>query len=636
MENTLSVYLSARHFYSAHVPEAMLRERPPKRKHPPPGTDSGDIESVELREAEEAYSDAEDAIMKAVAAARNAAATQTPSARKTATDLIRAARSALDEAIAKAEAAVAAAVRAADLGAATRALVTAKGRTADLDAAQDSLAWYGKILVRAALAGGDVAIPGNNANVVTIKRIPRTRDDGNGGQEANPVAFTSATFNEVIYEDGKKVFSVVDDDDGGDEFRVDGYVKVLSSSYNLDGAVHTGLKLTDAGLVIRTGGTGDASGNPLRRADFTDMRRIITRYANDPDGDQDADERPLGQNGWDLEIAFDQPQTRSVVNGHTSWTGNGDFYWKSFVRPAPSQLNANGDYYDANAFRPDATAAKQPEGLEELGTYEVWLSNYIGVNLNSEPEIPGTTAICPDRSVGTSCPDDDEYYYLDYAAYGLFVYTASTETFRPRGSVLGFNGQLGRINTIHFGYSAFGAGEGRKTTDIGEAITGGRFLGHTLAYEVSGDNNLEEGAARNGIETKLLRGDVTLTVTIPKGSGTGTLWGLINNFQRWHEKYQGWFTYTTNNFHVLLNEATISENGTFSGLASASGGAAYFLDNNNRAGSYKGSFYGPRTDRNDLEIAGSWTVGTNTNDREKDFYGSFGAKQRPPSTPASN
>ena len=154
-----------------------------------------------------------------------------------------------------------------------------------------------------------------------------------------------------------------------------------------------------------------------------------------------------------------------------------------------------------------ANAFNQPKGYRDLGTYEVWLSNHVGLDRKREPA-PGRTTTCPDRSRGTSCPNDDEHRYLKYAAYGLFAYTASTETFVIEGDC---NGQVGRINTLHFGYSAFGTENGQKTEDIGQAITGGKFHGYALAYEVSGNN------APNIVETKLLRGDVTLTVNIPKG-----------------------------------------------------------------------------------------------------------------------
>ena len=625
----------------------MLRERPPWGGVIEPGSESDNTgtsdgnEPTELRAANEAYSDAERAVMAAVSAARTAEGT--PAARDEALRLIAQARARLDDAVAKARDAVSAAEGPEALGKATRALDRAtsyrSAQEAILNSARGSFAWHGGKLVRHAFARGTVAIPRAGTNTATITPIPRTISSPTDAdaQIANPDAFTSATFKDVMYANGKRVFSVNDNDGGGDEFKVDGYVKLRASTADLDPTIYTGLKLTNAGLVIRTGGTA-RSGTDIVYSDYTDMRRKITTWARDSDGDGDVDAADIqGQNGWDLTIAFDEPRTRPVpvvfndiTNPVSSWTGNNAFYWKSVVRADPSQTSEDGDYYDANAF-------KQPKGSEDLGTYEVWLSNHIGVDTNTEPAAGQGEVTCLDGSSGTSCPFDDEHFYLNYAAYGLFVYTASTETFRATGAAAGFNGQLGRINTLHFGYSAFRNEEGQKTTDIGEAIAGGRFQGHAIGYEVLGDNNLEGGSNRAGIDHKLLRGDVTLTVNIPRGSGAGTLQGTMNNFQQWNEENKIWTAYV-DNFTVALNSAAIGESGTFSGATGATPAAGFNSVTAPGVGVYKGSFYGPRAEADELEIAGSWTVGTTLGplDNLKTILGSFGAKQRPAATPTSN
>ena len=601
-----------------------------------------------------ALSTADAAVDAAVDAARTAS---TPTERARAATLIAQARMSLERAVEAAQNAFDTAQGSEAIGQTRRALDIAtsfqRNRKTDLDNAAATFAWYGRNLVRYAFARTTIAVPRAGINTAMINRVERTIPDPTDAdtQIVNPKAFcddvslptcTSTTFKDIMYSDDKRVFSVADDDEGGDEFKVNGYVGWTASSSTLDETTHTGLKLTDAGLVIRTGGTA-ASGADRFRADFTDMRRKITTWASDSDsdGDVDAADGIRGQNGWDLTIAFDEPQARSVpvvfndiTNPVSSWTGNNAFYWKSVVRADPSQTSEDGDYYDANAF-------KQPKGSEDLGTYEVWLSNHIGVDTNTEPAEGQGEVTCLDGSRGTSCPFDDKNFYLNYAAYGLFVYTASTETFRGTGAAAGYNGQIGRINTLHFGYSAFGTGEGQKTTDIGEAIAGGRFHGYTLAYEVTGDRNLEAGNNRTGIEHKLLRGDVTLTVNIPKGSGAGSLEGTMNNFQQWNEENKVWTAYV-DNFKVVLNPTTtdnFSESGSFSGTTTATPttvtGTTFNLGGG--TGVYKGSFYGPRADVKDLEIAGSWTVGSgDADDDEQDIYGSFGAKQRPAATPGSS
>ena len=650
-----------------------------------PNRDGDGADQTPLQRANELYSLAQEATKEAVEAAQ---ASRTEASRTNAERLIGLATMALARAVEAAEEAerTAAAGSAAQRSAALALYDARRLQTAwvqqDRDRARDSLAWYGRNLVRYELASGEAVEPRESVNTATVVRIPRTIPNVDNlpapqvltsqsfpqslyTQIPNPKAFCQKsvfpetceedTFKTVMYEDGNRVFSVIDDGEGGDEFKVDGYVNRLSSGDRLDTRTHTGLKLTDGGLVIRTGGTAvlgtDAytnadSGN---LADFTDMRRDIRYRVSDTNGDNGvdsfADESPYdgirGQNGWDLVITFDEPQTRSVPvdfddisNPVSSWTGNNTFYWRAIAPADPSQLDEDGDYYHASAFN-------QPKGYRDLGTYEVWLSNHVGVDRKREPA-PGRTATCPDRSRGTSCPNDDEHRYLKYAAYGLFVYTASTETFVIRGGIA--SGQHGRINTLHFGYSAFGTEEGQKTEDIGETITGGKFHGYALAYEVKGAN----ASAPNIVETKLLRGDVSLTVNIPKESGRrGTVEGTINNFQQWNEENKYWIDYEEDDFKVALDRATIGEDGAFKANALATG--ATVADNFNPtgfnptpgAGEYKGSFYGPRADANDLEIAGSWTVGTRTGtqldpETKKFIFGSFGAKQRPPETPASD
>ena len=578
-----------------------------------------------------ALSTADAAVDAAVDAARTAS---TPTERARAATLIAQARMSLERAVEAAQNAFDTAQGSEAIGQTRRALDIAtsfqRNRKMDLDNAAATFAWYGRNLVRYAFARTTIAVPSAGINTAMINRIERTIPDPTDAdtQIVNPKAFcddvslptcTSTTFKDIMYSDGKRVFSVADDDEGGDEFKVDGYITQRVSDSDLDSGTRTGLKLTDAGLVIRTGVSGD----------YTDFRRNISRQVTDADGDGD-DDTPFGQNGWDLEITFDAPQTRSVPVSYSnvsdpvsSWTGNNVFYWKSVVPADSEQTSENGDYYHAGGFN--------QIGSKDLGTYEVWLSNHIGVDTNTEPATGQGEVTCPDNTIGISCPGDDEHFYLNYAAYGLFVYTASTETIPNIGAV---EGQLGRINTLHFGYSAFGTGQGQKTTDIGEAIAGARFQGHTFAYEVLGDRS-------TGIKHKLLRGDVTLTVSIPKGSGTGSLSGTMDKFQQWNEENKVWTAYV-DNFKVVLNPTSadnFSESGSFSGTTTATPttvtGTTFNLGGG--TGVYKGSFYGPRADVKDLEIAGSWTVGSgDADDDEQDIYGSFGAKQRPAATPGSS
>ena len=632
------------------------------------------------------YSNAQKAADDAVKAAQTA---RTEAARTNAEMLIDSATRALTRAVEAAEeaertaAAGSAAQRSAGLAAYdARRLLSAQ--TDRLDRARDLLAWYGGNLVRYELASGEAVMPRRGVNTATVtRRIPRTVPTSatDSTPKVNPEAFCQKsdspatceedTFKTVMYEDGNRVFSVIDDGEGGDEFKVDGYVNALTSTIGIQRRTYTGLKLTDGGLVIRTGGTANlgevddssysgvvSDGNGV--SDYTDMRKDITTYVSDTSGDKrvfpfnsdgavgaDHVDGIRGQNGWDLVITFDEPQSRPVPedfddisNPVSSWTGNNAFYWKAIAPADPRQLDEDGDYYKAEAFN-------QPKGYRDLGTYEVWLSNHVGLDRGREPA-QGRTAECPDGSRGTSCPSDDKHRYLEYAAYGLFVYTASTETFVGR-----YNGRMGRVNTLSFGYSAFGTEDGQKTEDIGQAITGGTFQGYTLAYEYVGLASPPESS----LATKLLRGDVTLTVNIPKGplaAGVAreravNVEGTINNFQQWNEENRYWTAYDVKNFKVALNSTKINENGTFEGTTQATPSAGVNPTvtvggvTTMGSGNYKGSFYGPRAAANDLEIAGSWIVGTSALPQgviyrvgDKAISGSFGAKQRLPETPEGN
>ena len=609
-------------------------------------------DAASLAEANTKYAEAQAAVNAATAAVETGD-------RAEARRLIAKARTAIEAAVTAANAAVTAAAdgSAADIGNAARARDRANAlrtsQTRVFDNALVSFAWYSGALARTQIPMGEAAMPplGGDGVTVDIERIDRTIPDPDnpGSQMANPEAFTSDKFNYVPYADKKLVFSIADDDEGGDEFKVDGYTVLKNGGPHIRQSIYTGLKLTGDGIVIRTGES--------RVGDFTDMRRNIRNNVN---------QGGTGQNAWDLELTFGDPHVTPVARGGGSvsdWMGNGAFHWKSIVPADPRQRETAGVYYHSDSFT-------QPDGFEDLGTYEVWLSNYLGVlNEGLEPEDGSGEVRCPDGTMGTSCPFDDTHHYLKYAAYGLFVYTVDTETFNART----YNAsQTGRVQPLYFGYSAFANETGKKTTDIGTAITDAKFTGQTLAYAFMGANHfINENNIPNGYldrPSRLLRGDATLTVSIPK-SGTGTIEGDLKNFERWTGSH---WQPMTSGFKVRLNRANISDTGTFSGGASASGNEGINLQGragtgpvsgapvdfpspfdyesfsgsgdqyhqsgglNGTGGNYKGSFYGPRDDSADLEVAGSWYIAKqNEGFRTWGVFGSFAAKQKPAATPGS-
>ncbi len=478
-------------------------------------------------------------------------------------------------------------------------------QTRHLNEALTSIAWFGREVVRASIPNGEVIAPRDGTNVVTIGmegegRTSRTITPSATGSspQANDAAIKSTTFEPVMYEAGRVLLS------GGGmkasptvtnhEFKVDGWISGMTPTSELDTNTQTGLTLTNTGLQIRIGGAG---------SDYTDMRKKVTEPVNDRDGDG-TDDTLSGQNGWDLRIEFDEPKPTSVAGaqGPTSWQGNGDFYWRGIVKADPSQLTSGEANFVADTF----TQPKTPEDFRDLGTYEVWLSNHIELDKNLEPPTGAH-------------PEDDDHRYLNYAAYGLFTYKVDTET-APLAA-----DRIGRVQSMYFGYQAFEDEDGKRTRDISKTISG-IFTGQTLATAIEAS------------KTTLLRGNVSLTVSIPEDSGTGSVSGTLSGFEEWVGD-TNWKTYSVGGtaFSVTLGSANIEPNGSYSGTAT---GAPTTDLGRSGVGKYEGNFYGPRTDADDLETAGSWDVGPGSTQRGAEagatriIVGSFGAKQK--SAAASN
>ena len=590
------------------------------------GNGNGDSTAPTPREAAQTAID-----LATAAATRAAAATGTAADRDEARRLIELARRALDAVVKEAADAVAAAGgSAADIGAADRGLTSANNfmmeQTRILDRALTSFAWFGDEVVRAAIPNGAVRVPretttnaqGEVVSRATITRTPRTRDTSasDDTQVANPDAIKSTTFSAVMYEAGKVLLSgggrKASPSVTGDEFKVDGFIFGMTPTSRLDTATLTGLTLTNTGLAIRIGGTR-AAADDVAMTDYTDMRKDVTETVDTDRGDDDS-VGTLGENGWDLAIAFNEPQPTSfpgVQDVLTSWQGNGDFYWKGIVNAHESQLSSSGANYDAAAF----TQPKTPRDFRDLGTYEVWLSNHIGIDRNLEPT-PGQIGTCPDGVRRTACPKDDENLYLSYAAYGLFTYKADTET-APAAE------RKNRVQSMYFGYQAFADEDGQRTRDISKAISSGKFVGQTLATVIEANS-----------KTTLLRGNVSLTVSIPKDSGTGSVHGTLDGFEEWAGT--NWKPYSVASFSVRLDNGTantgttIMPDGSYSGTATASTDSSDALGRDG-VGRFKGNFYGPRTDAADLETAGSWDVGAGSQrqgNQSRIIVGSFGAKQK--------
>ena len=654
------------------------------------GTD-GDVTAAQqeaLDAAEKAYDDAIAAVAAAAAAATVAETADTPAARREAARLIGLARTAIDDAVKAAQDAVDATDGGSDRAIGLAKIAqnnvdedwqTEQGRALDNSVA--SYAWYRTELVRYTMLNGEVQQPADAANTVEIDRTPRTKDTSatDDTQIANTGdgVIKADTFKTIMYEENKRVFSV-----SGDEFKVEGYVSPLDTGRALDLDLRTGLKITNSGIEIRTGGrrtVPSGTSRFVRRAntDYGDMRKKINLNIQSDNADT-----MVGQvNAWDLKITFDEPTTTSSTGGETNWFGNGDFYWRGIVKADPRQLESTQtDYYASGTFN-------QAEGRKDLGLYEMWLSNHVGVDKRLEPGGSGAVR-CPNgvlsSETGNACPSDDRNQYLDYAAYGIFLYTPddnvignsiirsagtsrATSLTNPSGAVVTgatnaevntIKAAIGRVQGMYFGYSAFEDSAGKRTKDIGAAITGATFKGQTLARAFTTGGTAGTLTSPTLAQNRFLRADVTLTVNIGKGeTGLTNIKGEVSNFEEWHRAGERWVAYPPT-FKAYWNQdgtasgaaSTISPNGTFKGVskfadvAGAAVGTLPALDitpgtstavggllyEDNGEGLFEGNFYGPREDKSQLEIAGSWSAGEEDEDGPQDSYkivGSFGAKQ---------
>ena len=637
-----------------------------------------------LNAADRAYQAALDAVKAATDAAAEAVTRDTPAARTEAAEKIAEARAALTAAVNAADEAVEATKDGSDtaVGLAIQKQSLANDyKTAQETALTDavgSYAWYRTDLVRRTMMNGEVVQPRDGANMVTVIRTPRTKDNAdNTAQIANTGdnVIKADMFETIMYSANKEVFSV-----SGDEFKVEGYVAHGTGWPAFDASLQTGLKITNSGIEIRTGGirARDQYGN--YDSDHFDMRKKVNRRIVTGGTAVLAHQA----NAWDLKITFDEPTMTSSTGSETNWFGNGDFYWRGIVKADPRQLDSSeSDYYVANTFT-------QPKDHKDLGLYEVWLSNHVGVNRRLEPTADSGPVTCPggmlSSETGNACPDDDVNQYLKYAAYGIFLYSPDPEVLGtadaldPDGTPTSGTGVVpenlakvnyGRTQSMYFGYAAFEDETGKKTKDIGTAVTGATFRGQTLARAYWGgggpnSSNNNPTRARN----RFLRADVKLTVNIGKGdSGSTNIKGEVSDFEEWYRADGRWVAYPSG-FKAFWNTdgteggaaVAIAPAGTFSGkskFAAVVGGdpdgAGTFpaslpalnptIDdtteamgeagalNNNGEGVFKGRFYGPGpgTDGSDLEIAGSWSVGRETTEESQEaswkIVGSFGARQ---------
>ena len=365
----------------------------------------------------------------------------------------------------------------------------------------------------------------------------------------------------------------------------------------------------------------------------------LTGYATDNCGTNDA--ACWDEHMDDLTLDFGRPLPDP--------DGEPGYYWSGKMglggRPAPSKATADAN--GAPGYLAAVEEQWEPRG-PATGEYSVYMSNYAGVD-----------------------PDDDESRYLDYTAYGMFVFTDyTTSHIRPVIS-----------QGFHFGYDAFADANEMRTSEVTAAGGGGEliyFEGEAMGLVLHpfGDRSQVHHLTR-------VRGDVMLQACLgsaactrvgsaftpagPKQEGANRITGLINNLEFRPANSDTWYDYAWLMPAVHLLPTDINDNGSFEGETDvfspnrytregvwqsfiSRGGGANWNNPADDAGGYTGpdldgkwggNFYGSKDDLENLEAGGWWhmypspnQVTTNLNIqgdlKHSGVVGSFGAKKATP------
>ena len=295
----------------------------------------------------------------------------------------------------------------------------------------------------------------------------------------------------------------------------------------------------------------------------------------------------------DLAIAFGAPSQ--------SPHGEPAYYWKARVPLTEAQRGQRLPDRMRNADgRP-----------EELGTYELWLSNYGGL----------------DRGANADDAGDDTHRYLEYAAYGLFMFFDNVKS-APSFS---------RPQAFALGYDAFRDADGVRTTDVSTSIAA-TFQGHTMARELVNSGAQDEITLNRALP---LRGEVTLNACIGGSGCTGDgipatanrISGMISGLEELRHDGE-WISYLPAAGGIPMAEGAIAADGSFGGQLDhprTAGGApntrqfdANISPGSANNSSYGGNLYGPR---DGLEAAGWWHMQvTAPHTPSGALIGSFGAR----------
>ena len=492
--------------------------------------------------------------------------------------------------------------------------------------------------------------PGTAPYVGTATIIGHRRAASDGTALAESARLSIATA-AVPYSDGKRVISV--DSPGStdelplrqvtvrigttaaSEVKIQGQDGTGETYSKTDGVPVSSIQMDGNRIVYKFGGAGVAFHDNQRRFDIGSSIDAWESLGADRQPNTADDD-----NCWQKDLAkctawnFDDLSVTWTGTPGSDPGGERSYYWSSRV-----PLRAGQDARHANLLN----YFRNGRALWDLGSYELWVTNYGGVDRQTE------------YPKGRSYAEDDVEQFLSYAAYGMFVHTDTLAD-------LSTAALPSRMQGFHFGYDAFEDAEGRKTTDISSPVNLS-FQGTTMALMYQHFEN------KNPLRVDL-RADIVLNARI--GSGANTISGEFLKFEQlapegvwvsWDEAIR--IRQTGENdpdkHHRLVlagrnykptgrtweqdystHGATINADGSYEGGVfyqywdgNASKWTTHSWTFQSSADStspatFSGALYGPRDSLNELETAGYWYLPGDT--REKRWggiVGSFGAVQIP-------
>ena len=419
---------------------------------------------------------------------------------------------------------------------------------------------------------------------------------------------------------------------------------------NTDGVVTSSLQLSADGATLKLGGTGVLYYDGQRRFDLGANKdewwrtgpdgKVGDAAASAGDTMTDAHAADLGLDaasgsltaeqatmlqGWatdrpdcwqqDLSLCGDwNHDDLAIAFGAPSQSPHGEpaYYWKVKVPLTETQLEQRLPWGQA----PDAsTYGRRPR---ELGTYELWLSNYGGLDTGADAD---------DAS-------DDTHRYLEYAAHGLFMFFDNVKALPS----------FTRVQAFAFGYDAFADADDMRTTDLSTSIAA-TFQGHTMARRLNNRDSITHITLDGALP---IRGDITLNACIGGASCTGDgipttanrINGMISGLEELRHDGQ-WIPFLPAAGGIEMAEGEIAADGSFGGqlelprIVTLEGEVGqpnswnWDAEPNNPAhpSKYGGNLYGPE---NALEAAGWWHMQPDNRESHRRDYssliGSFGAK----------